>query len=225
MHRIRKSINNKYKKCHRDLFYLTDYINRKYLGDLGYYLLVDFNFKFIGIYIIPNYIRQVLKFRDKNIELKKKLEGETINHLHKKEDINKFDKSNYYINNTFYNNNIKTIFNSHINYFTFDYNINNKFNKNINMDNPNFKNDIGNDYNISNNTNNNQIKYNNFFNNVEENNNNNNIKIGDIIIDVPLNKKKINKTINSEINNRSIDKFKDYIENKYNGLGILNDKN
>ena len=28
--------------------------------------------------------------------------------------------------------------------------------------------------------------------------------------------------MNSQVKNRSIDKFKDYLENKYNGLGILN---
>ena len=31
IHIIRKSIKNKYKNCHQDLFYLTDYINRKFL--------------------------------------------------------------------------------------------------------------------------------------------------------------------------------------------------
>ena len=85
VHIIRKSIRNEYKKCHQDLFYLTDYINRKFLCDIGYYLLIDYNFKFIGIYTLTNYIREILKYRDHNIELKKKLEGDTIDHLHKKE--------------------------------------------------------------------------------------------------------------------------------------------
>ena len=249
IHIIRKSIINKYKQCHRDLFYLTDYINRKYLGDLGYYLLIDYNFKFIGIYIIPNYIREILKFRDHNIELKKHLEGETLNHLHKRE----IDKSSDNINN-FYKNKYKTIFNSNINYFTFGYNnniLNNFNNNNINNNNNNDI-TIDNDYNSNNNKN--KVKFNNFFD--KENNNKDIIEKEDIIIDIPLNKRKINndnkktftkidelinkslykrdnknsnnnnkyKEMNSHANDRSIDKFKDYLENKFNGLGILNDK-
>ena len=280
IHIIRKSIKNKYKKCHQDLFYLTDYINRKFLCDIGYYLLIDYNFKFIGIYTLTNYIREILKYRDHNIELKKKLEGDTIDHLHKKERkrINNFDKSNSYINNTFYNNNYKNIFNTNINQFTFGlgfgYNYNNNFkifntfnnnyNNNINNNINNSNNDITfDDGNIESNAIQDQVKYNNYFKNKE---NNIGSKNEDIKIDIPLKRRKIvkdneneiknenpilnkslskkdkknskyngydndnygkfykknNEEMNSQINNRSIDKFRDYIENKYNGLGMLN---
>ena len=282
IHVIRKSINNKYKKCHQDLFYLTDYINRKYLCDLGYYLLIDYNFKFVGIYTITNYIKEILKFRDHNIELKKQLEGGTINHLYKKP-RNKLDKSNSYLNNTFYNNNYyKNIFNTHLHYYTFGYNYNNiynfTFNKNLN-NNSNLNNDITYDEGCIDNNNNaikDKVKFNNFFQNNDNDNekkkdndnisNDDKIKNDDIIIDIPINRRKIRndtsmskkeiksgidmlnkiedkkdckefsknkkeyekyygnhyEEMNSQVNNRSIDKFKDYIENKYNGLGMLN---
>jgi len=263
MHIIKKSINNKYKKCYQDLFYLTDYINRKYFCDLGYYLLVDYNFKFIGIYIIPNYIREILKFRDYNIEIKEKYKDDTINHLHKKEkkkDNNyyKFDNSNSNINNYFYNNNFKNIFNSNINNFTFDFNFYNNI-KNNNINNKdNLNNNLSNyeGYNGNNTIFRKKIKFNNFFQNSENNNNKDIIDKDDIVVDIELNKKKINtdnrndikdnieisnkilsqkdkekfnkynektyEELNSQINDRSIDKFKDYLENKYNGLGIIN---
>ena len=215
IHIIRKSIKNKYKKCHQDLFYLTDYINRKFLCDIGYYLLIDYNFKFIGIYTLTNYIREILKYRDHNIELKKKLEGDTIDHLHKKERINQFDKSNSFINNTFYNNNYKNIFNTNINQFTFGlgYNYNNKmfytFNNNnlINNDINNSNNDITfDDGNNESNVNQNKVKFNNFFKNKENKEKENNIvglKNEEIIIDIPLKRRKINKDNKNEIKNEN----------------------
>ena len=266
IHIIRKSINNKYKKCHQDLFYLTDYINRKYLGDLGYYLLIDYNFKFIGIYTIPNYIQEILKYRDHNIELKKTLEGDTINHLHKKPNY-KLDKSNNYINNTFYNNYYNNIFNTNLNAYTLGYNyknIYNTYNINLNNNNGNFNNDITYDEGCTDDKNNiikDKVKFNNFFKSNNNDINDEKIKSDNNIIDIPINRRNVranyknnireiineidklnkkedkiinnkngkdnyygnkNEEMNSQVNNKSIDKFKDYIENKYNGLGMLN---
>ena len=85
LHKVRKSIDKSYRKCHRKLFGLTDNINRKFLGKLGYYLLIDCNFRFIGIYIIPGSIRSILELRDHNIEIKKNLEGGTIDKMGKRE--------------------------------------------------------------------------------------------------------------------------------------------
>ena len=203
---IKTSIHNKYKKCHQDLFYITDHINRKYLGDLGYYLLIDYNFKFIGIYIIPLYIKHILDYRDQLIELKKSLKGDTIDHLHKKVDQNKFDKSNSYINNSFYTNNYKTLFNTNLNYFTFGYNYNNNLNNNnlevdINNDNKengdNNYNDVtvdvdeNDNHNDSHNDNyntfgNNKIKFNNFF----KNDNNCKNENGGTRFDIEINKRR-----------------------------------
>ena len=247
MHTIRKSINNKYKKCHQDLFYFTDNINRKYLAGLGYYLLIDYNFKFIGIYTIPNYIKEILEFRDYNIELKKTLRGQTINHLYKKENNNKINKTSSNINYSFYNNNFKNIFNANRNYYTFGYNYNNINYSNLINNNINNINDSINTYEEEEEKNNsnikNKVKFNNFFR-TENKFKDNNIKNEDIIIDIPLNRKynfnnrrfiknsidnlnermtkKDNNNNNSQINNRSTDKFKDFMESNHNGLGIIN---
>ena len=128
LHKIRKSIDVKYKKCHQDIFYLTDYINRKFLAHLGYYLLVDYNFKFIGIYLIPFHIWNLLQFRDKIIDLKKLIVGDTIDQLHRRESYKKTEtdngKKNQIYNN---NNNYDKLFKSSTNYFGFGYNYINKF--------------------------------------------------------------------------------------------------
>ena len=73
LHKVRKSINNEYKKCQRKLFRISDHINRKLLGKLGYYLLIDCNFRFVGIYVIPGYIKSILELREHNMVIKKKL--------------------------------------------------------------------------------------------------------------------------------------------------------
>ena len=256
IHIIRRAIDNKYKKCHKDLFYLTDYINRKFLANLGYYLLVDHNFKSIGIYLIPYHIWRLLQFRDKNIELKQQLIGDTIDHLYKKENNNK-SNINYFKNNYFYNNNIKDIFNTHINYFSFGFNNNNN---NFNQNNNNINNF---------NQNNNDLTFDdgNKNNTIIENKNNYNVSKNnrETIININIKKKKIhklqntdsnkkwmdtinnkvskkytdtsgtwikneklnetkNEEMNTHVNDRSIDKLKDYIENRFNDLRILNIK-
>ena len=238
LHKIRKSINNNYKKCQKKLFQLTDHINRKLLGKLGYYLLIDSNFRFIGIYVIPGYIKSILELRDNNIEIKKNLEGRTIDNMRKKEDYIEHPKYEDFMNNMllknikdytlrnygFYRNNNDIILND-------DENMNN---------NRTIKND--------------KIKFNNFF---KENNNNNDLIDKDDTIDIKLtNKERIRleyakkiklekrksdsfddsenypeyypnnnlgeENNNSKINNRSIDKFKNYFGNSYNGIEILN---
>ena len=262
LHKIRKSIDNDYKKCHKNLFYLTDYINRKFLGNLGYYLLIDYKFRSIGIYLIPYHIWRILQLRDQNIELKKKLTGDTINHLHRRESYDK-SKNNYnYRNNTFYNNNnYYNVLNINPNYFSFAYNFNHN-NNNNNKNNPNADEetiDEGENSNNNGSTIIRNIQLNNYFNKKESNNNITSENNENTIINISLKKKKIlsdfkkeikhrlvnkgnqftkidsevsgtgerntkvNDTkyeeMNSQINNRSIDKFNVY---KFNGLGIIN---
>ena len=77
---MRKSIDKSYRKCHRKLFGLTDNINRKFLGKLGYYLLIDFMrspemFKNITlsslIFIQDNNIgREEIKYKEYEVESK-----------------------------------------------------------------------------------------------------------------------------------------------------------
>ena len=227
LHSVRKTINKNYKKCQQKLFRLTDYINRKYLSKLGYYLLIDCSFRFIGIYIIPGSVRSLLNLRDHNIELKKKLEGGTIDTLKKKENYEEHPK---------YDDFMKNMLLKDIKDFT-ERNSNKKniFNGNENMNNRTLKN--------------NKIKFNNFF---KGKNNNDLIEQNDKG-DIGLtNKAKIrleyaqkikykkNKNDlddesdypdyyypnnyeenNSKINNRSIDKFKSYFGNSYNGIDLI----
>ena len=255
LHKIKKSIDNNYKKCHRNLFYLTDYINRKFLGNLGYYLLIDYQFRSIGIYLIPYHIWRILQLRDQNIELKKNLAGDTINHLHKRES---YDKSNniYKIrNNTFFNNNYYPVFNINPKYFSFADNYNN----NMNNDNSNTDEVTVDEGENGNTIVRNNIQYNNYSKKEETNKIFTSENKEDTIINLNIKKRKIisefkneiknrlmdkenrftknesevsgngekntkmNDTkyeeMNSQINNRSIDKFNVY---KFNGLGIIN---
>ena len=238
LHKVRKAINNDYKKCQRKLFRLSDHINRKLLGKLGYYLLIDCNFRFIGIYIIPGYIKSILELREHNIEIKKNLEGRTIDQMNKKENYVEHPKYEDFMNNML----LKNIKGSTLRNYGFNYYDDLIVNEEENIDNKTLKND--------------KIKFNNFF---KENNNNN---INDLIdkddtIDIKLtNKERIrleyakkvklekrksdslddsdiypdyypNKNFgennnNSKINNRSIDKFKSYFGNSFNGIEILN---
>lgn len=233
LHKIRKSINNNYKKCQRKLFRLSDQINRKLLGKLGYYLLIDCNFRFIGIYVIPGYIRSILELRDHNIEIKKNLEGGTIDQMGIKEDYIEHPKYQDFMNNML----LKDIKDFTLRNYGFKKYNDLIINENENMYNTTIKND--------------KIKFNNFF---KEN------KTKDLIdkdetIDIELTdkerirleyarkvrlqkkkdesldesnkyaefyKNKNNKENNSKINNRSIDKFNSYLENSYNGIEILN---
>ena len=185
LHKIRKSIDAKYKKCHKDLFYLTDYINRRFLAYLGYYLLVDYNFKSIGIYLIPFHIWNLLQFRDKMIDLKKTFVGGTIDQMHRRESYKKKDNDNENDkNNQIYNNTYNKSFKSNTNYFGFGYNYINKFNLgpnyNIKDFNSNIENnneatfddgDNGNDTTAKDN-----IKFNNFFKKEESHENKENKK-------------------------------------------------
>ena len=238
LHKVRKAINNDYKKCQRKLFRLSDHINRKLLGKLGYYLLIDCNFRFIGIYIIPGYIKSILELREHNIEIKKNLEGRTIDQMNKKENYVEHPKYEDFMNNML----LKNIKGSTLRNYGFNYYDDLIVNEEENVDNKTLKND--------------KIKFNNFFK--ENNNNNNNDLIDkDDTIDIKLtNKERIrleyakkvklekrksdslddsdiypdyypNKNFgennnNSKINNRSIDKFKSYFGNSFNGIEILN---
>ena len=226
LHIIRKSIKNSYKKCQRKLFLLTDHINRKFLGKFGYYLLVDSSFRFIGIYIIPGTIRSLLKLRDHNIEIKQNLEGGTIDQMKKKEN---------YIEHPKYDDFMKNMLLKNIKEFTLrNYNYNKKNDTILKGDeylnNKTLKND--------------KIKFNNFFKN-----NKNDLIDKDDTIDIGLtNKEKIRieyakkvkfqknkeesldesdnyqnnyEENNSKINNRSIDKFKFYFGNSYNGINLI----
>ena len=239
LHKIRVSINNNYKKCHRKLFKLTDNINRKILGKLGYYLLIDTSFRFIGIYVIPGYIRSILELREHNIEIKKNLEGRTIDQMGKKEDYVEHPKYHDFMNNML----LRGIKNNTLRNYGF-YNNYNYHNNDIilkeeeNMYNKTLKND--------------KIKFNNFF---KSNSNNSDLIDKDDTIDINLTaKEKIrleyakkvrlekrksdsfedsenlpdfyannfqSKKDISKINNRSIDKFQSYFGN-YNGIECLN---
>ena len=258
LHKIRKSIDNDYKKCHKRLFYLSDYINRKFLGKIGYYLLIDYKFRSIGIYLIPYHIWRILQLRDHNIELKKQLKGDTINNLHKRESYDKSNNIPKYTNNTFFNNNYYyPVFNINPNLFSFAYNnnnMNNNNNDNTNADETTFDEGENGNTIIRNN-----IQYNNYFRKEETNNNITSENNEDTVININIKKKKIlfdfkngikNRLIdkenrftkiesevsgngekntkmndtkyeemNSQINNRSIDKFNGY---KFNGLKIIN---
>ena len=237
LHKVRKAINNDYKKCQRKLFRLSDHINRKLLGKLGYYLLIDCNFRFIGIYIIPGYIKSILELREHNIEIKKNLEGRTIDQMNKKENYVEHPKYEDFMNNML----LKNIKGSTLRNYGFNYYDDLIVNEEENIDNKTLKND--------------KIKFNNFFK--ENNNNINDLIDKDDTIDIKLtNKERIrleyakkvklekrksdslddsdiypdyypNKNFgennnNSKINNRSIDKFKSYFGNSFNGIEILN---
>lgn len=237
LHKVRKAINNDYKKCQRKLFRLSDHINRKLLGKLGYYLLIDCNFRFIGIYVIPGYIKSILELREHNIEIKKNLEGRTIDQMNKKENYVEHPKYEDFMNNML----LKNIKGSTLRNYGFNYYDDLIVNEKDNIDNKTLKND--------------KIKFNNFFK--ENNINNNDLIDKDDTIDIKLtNKERIrleyakkvklekrksdslddsdiypdyypNKNFgennnNSKINNRSIDKFKSYFGNSFNGIEILN---
>lgn len=232
IHIIRKCIRAKYKKCHQDLFYVTDEINRKYLSFIGYYLLIDYNFKFVGIYIVPYHIKQVLDFRDKNIELKKKLVGDTIDHLHKKEDI-PFTQYNYNYNYD-YNYYRKNIFNSHMNNMN-NYTFGNNYYYNSYI--PYYNKNTSEDNKITDDEEqkNNKIKFNNFFK--DNNNKPLNIIKKPFVDNIDLYKQKRiqditkNKLDNKdnyledkyeEMNSRNIDKSKEFLDSKFNTFGIIN---
>ena len=237
LHKVRKAINNDYKKCQRKLFRLSDHINRKLLGKLGYYLLIDCNFRFIGIYVIPGYIKSILELREHNIEIKKNLEGRTIDQMNKKENYVEHPKYEDFMNNML----LKNIKGSTLRNYGFNYYDDLIVNEKDNIDNKTLKND--------------KIKFNNFFK--ENNINNNDLIDKDDTIDIKLtNKERIrleyakkvklekrksdslddsdiypdyypNKNFgennnNSKINKRSIDKFKSYFGNSFNGIEILN---
>ena len=231
LHSVRKTINKNYKKCQQKLFTLTDYINRKLLSKLGYYLLIDSSFRFIGIYIIPGSVRSILKLRDHNIEIKKKLEDGTIDTLKKKENYEEHPKYDDFINNML----LKDI-------------------KDFTERNSNKKNILNGNQDMNNRTlKNNKIKFNNFFKGKNNNNNKDLIEQNDTADTGLTNKEKIrleyaqkikykkkkndsfdesenypdyyyvnnNEQNNSKINNRSIDKFKFYFGNSYNGIDLI----
>ena len=195
LHKIRKSIDAKYKKCHQDLFYLTDYINRRFLAHLGYYLLVDCNFRSIGIYLIPFHIWNVLQFRDKMIDLKKNFIGDTIDQMHRRESYKKDDNDK---NNQVYNNTNNKLFKSNTNYFGFGYNYINKFNLgqkyNLNYYNTNNENNNEATFDEGDNSNDNKtkdnIKFNNFFKKEKSHESKDNKNNKDIYIDENLKSKK-----------------------------------
>ena len=232
LHKIRKSINNNYKKLQKKLFQLTDNINRKFLAKFGYYLLIDSSFRFIGIYIIPGSVRSILLLRDHNIEIKKNLEGGTIDQMGKNENYVEHPKYEDFRNNFLFRD---------IKDFTLR-NYNNNYNK---------KNDAifkGNEHLNNKTLKNNKIKFNNFFKE-----NKKDLIDKDDTIDISLSNKdkirleyasrmkyKIKKNDSlddsendveyyknnndqnvSKINNRSIDKFKSYFGNSYNGIDLI----
>ena len=231
LHSVRKTINKNYKKCQQKLFSLTDYINRKLLSKLGYYLLVDSSFRFIGIYVIPGSVRSILSLRDHNIEVKKNLEGGTIDTMKKKENYEEHPK---------YDDFMKNMLLKDIKDFTERNNNYNKKNdiikkENVNMNNRTLKN--------------NKIKFNNFF----KGKSNNDLIDQDNTIEISLtNKERIRleyaqkikykkkkddsfdesenypdyipnnyEVNNSKINNKSIDKFKSYFGNSFNGIELI----
>ena len=231
LHSVRKTINKNYKKCQQKLFSLTDYINRKLLSKLGYYLLVDSSFRFIGIYVIPGSVRSILSLRDHNIEVKKNLEGGTIDTMKKKENYEEHPK---------YDDFMKNMLLKDIKDFTERNNNYNKKNdiikkENVNMNNRTLKN--------------NKIKFNNFF----KGKNNNDLIAQDNTVEISLtNKERIRleyaqkikykkkkddsfdesenypdyipnnyEVNNSKINNKSIDKFKSYFGNSFNGIELI----
>ena len=238
LHKVRKSINNEYKKCQRKLFRISDHINRKLLGKLGYYLLIDCNFRFVGIYVIPGYIKSILELREHNMEIKKNLEGRTIDQMKKKENYIEHPKYEDFMNNML----LKNIKGNTLRNYGF-----NNYNDLI----------LNEEQNIDNNKTlkNDRIKFNNFF---KENNNNNDLIDKDDTVDIKLtNKERIRleyakkvklekrksdslddseiypefypnpntnfeENNNSKINNRSIDKFRAYFGYSYNGIEILN---
>ena len=232
LHKIRKSINDGYKKLQKKLFQLTDNINRKFLAKFGYYLLIDSSFRFIGIYIIPGSVRSILLLRDHNIEIKKNLEGGTIDQMGKNENYMEHPKYEDFRNNFLFRD---------IKDFTLR-NYNNNYNK---------KNDAifkGNEHLNNKTLKNNKIKFNNFFKE-----NKKDLIDKDDTIDISLSNKdkirleyasrmkyKIKKNDSlddsendveyyknnndqnvSKINNRSIDKFKSYFGNSYNGIDLI----
>ena len=232
LHKIRKSINDGYKKLQKKLFQLTDNINRKFLAKFGYYLLIDSSFRFIGIYIIPGTVRSILLLRDHNIEIKKNLEGGTIDQMGKNENYVEHPKYEDFRNNFLFRD---------IKDFTLR-NYNNNYNK---------KNDAifkGNEHLNNKTLKNNKIKFNNFFKE-----NKKDLIDKDDTIDISLSNKdkirleyasrmkyKIKKNDSlddsendveyyknnndqnvSKINNRSIDKFKSYFGNSYNGIDLI----
>jgi hypothetical protein len=232
LHKIRKSINNNYKKLQKKLFQLTDNINRKFLAKFGYYLLIDSSFRFIGIYIIPGSVRSILLLRDHNIEIKKNLEGGTIDQMGKNENYVEHPKYEDFRNNFLFRD---------IKDFTLR-NYNNNYNK---------KNDAifkGNEHLNNKTLKNNKNKFNNFFKE-----NKKDLIDKDDTIDISLSNKdkirleyasrmkyKIKKNDSlddsendveyyknnndqnvSKINNRSIDKFKSYFGNSYNGIDLI----
>ena len=237
LHKIRKSIDAKYKKCHKDIFYLTDYINRRFLAHLGYYLLVDYNFKSIGIYLIPFHIWNLLQFRDKMIDLKKNFIGCTIDQMHRRESYIKKGNDNDNVNdknNQIYNDTYNKLFKSTTNYFGFGYNYINKFNLrpyyNIKDFNSNSENnneatfddgDNGNDVKIKDN-----IKFNNFFKKEESQESKDNKNNKDISIDVNLKSKKdlseyqkemkIKLDTDNMITKRETKKYNEEIDEKLN---------
>ena len=231
LHSVRKTINKNYKKCQQKLFSLTDYINRKLLSKLGYYLLVDSSFRFIGIYVIPGSVRSILSLRDHNIEVKKNLEGGTIDTMKKKENYEEHPK---------YDDFMKNMLLKDIKDFTERNNNYNKKNdiikkENVNMNNRTLKN--------------NKIKFNNFF----KGKSNNDLIAQDNTVEISLtNKERIRleyaqkikykkkkddsfdesenypdyipnnyEVNNSKINNKSIDKFKSYFGNSFNGIELI----
>ena len=232
LHKIRKSINDGYKKLQKKLFQLTDNINRKFLAKFGYYLLIDSSFRFIGIYIIPGSVRSILLLRDHNIEIKKNLEGGTIDQMGKNENYMEHPKYEDFRNNFLFRD---------IKDFTLR-NYNNNYNK---------KNDAifkGNEHLNNKTLKNNKIKFNNFFKESKKD-----LIDKDDTIDISLSNKdkirleyasrmkyKIKKNDSlddsendveyyknnndqnvSKINNRSIDKFKSYFGNSYNGIDLI----
>ena len=176
-------------------------------------------------------MRSILKLRDHNIEIKKKLEDGTIDTLKKKENYEEHPK---------YDDLIKNMLLKDIKDFT-ERNSNKKniLNGNQDMNNQTLKN--------------NKIKFNNFFKGKNNNNNKDLIEQNDTADTGLTNKEKIrleyaqkikykkkkndsfdesenypdyyyvnnNEQNNSKINNRSIDKFKFYFGNSYNGIDLI----
>ena len=225
--KIKKKIQAAYKKCRQKLFFVTDFINRKYLGKLGLYLTIDSVLRFIAIYRVPKHIKQVLEYRDENIEFKKQFEGRTINELHDKKVYKK--EINIIINNKIYNtfnenNNLEVV--NKIKYNNFFKNEDN--NKKIISDNI-----TGNNLNdrtideIDKNVKLDEIN----FSIKKENKNNDSSTLKKQLL------KKVTTERNMNINNvnkndsglsheksqsKSIDIFMDYLEAKNKGLGLIN---
>ena len=236
--KIKKKIQIAYKKCRQKLFFVTDFINRKFLGKFGLYITIDSILRFIAIYRVPKHVKQMLEYRDEQIEYKKQFEGRTINELHDKKEytknINIFNNINinksYYFNENNENSNLQNLTKIKYNNFFKNENCNNKktISDSITFNNINDKTIDEIDKNV-------KLEEINF--NIKKGNKNSDFD-SDAFKKELLKKVSLNKTERSKNNynngnknkgelfhersqSKSIDIFMDYLESKNKGLGLV----